>query len=32
MTIAPRRLYDALYSGFRWQIPEEFNFGALIDA
>ncbi len=30
--IAPRRLYDPLVAGFRWQVPEEFNFGALVDA
>jgi acetyl-CoA synthetase/medium-chain acyl-CoA synthetase len=30
--IAPRRLYAELVSSFRWDVPEEFNFGALIDA
>jgi len=30
--IAPRRSYQELLAGFRWQVPEEFNFGALIDA
>ena len=30
--IAPRRTYDELKNGFRWQVPEDFNFGALIDA
>lgn len=30
--IAPRRRYDDLVAAFRWQVPEEFNFGALIDA
>src|SRR5438874_13243571 len=30
--IAPRRTYDELKNGFRWLVPEEFNFGALIDA
>ncbi len=30
--IAPRRRYADLVAGFRWEVPEEFNFGALIDA
>ena len=30
--IAPRRPYQELAAEFRWQVPEEFNFGALIDA
>ncbi|TMB40319.1 MAG: acyl-CoA synthetase [Deltaproteobacteria bacterium] len=30
--IAPRRPYEQLAAEFRWQVPEEFNFGALIDA
>jgi acetyl-CoA synthetase/medium-chain acyl-CoA synthetase len=30
--IAPRRRYQDLAAEFRWQVPEEFNFGALIDA
>src|SRR5436309_1920557 len=30
--IAQRRRYQDLVDGFRWQIPEDFNFGALIDA
>src|SRR6185503_11117635 len=30
--IAPRRRYQDLIEAFRWQIPEDFNFGALIDA
>jgi acetyl-CoA synthetase/medium-chain acyl-CoA synthetase len=30
--IAPRRLYEELVAGFRWQVPAEFNFGALVDA
>jgi acetyl-CoA synthetase/medium-chain acyl-CoA synthetase len=30
--IAPRRLYPELVAGFRWEMPAEFNFGALIDA
>ncbi|HZP40658.1 MAG TPA: acyl--CoA ligase [Candidatus Binatia bacterium] len=30
--IKPTRLYDDLVAGFRWQVPEEFNFGALVDA
>jgi acyl-coenzyme A synthetase/AMP-(fatty) acid ligase len=30
--IAPRRRYDDLVRSFRWQVPEEFNFGALVDA
>src|SRR3989442_10708174 len=29
---APRRPYQELAAEFRWQVPEEFNFGALIDA
>jgi acetyl-CoA synthetase/medium-chain acyl-CoA synthetase len=32
VSIAPRRLYDALYAGFQWRVPDEFNFGALVDA
>ncbi len=30
--IAPRRRYQDLVDGFRWEVPEEFNFGALVDA
>jgi acyl-coenzyme A synthetase/AMP-(fatty) acid ligase len=30
--IAPGRLYKDLVAGFRWDVPEEFNFGALVDA
>src|SRR5437763_7119428 len=30
--IAPRRTYDELKNGFRWQVPEDLNFGALVDA
>jgi acyl-coenzyme A synthetase/AMP-(fatty) acid ligase len=30
--IAPARLYKDLVANFRWDVPEEFNFGALIDA
>ncbi len=30
--IAPRRRYQDLVTQFRWQVPEEFNFGALVDA
>jgi len=30
--IKPQRLYDDLVASFRWQVPEEFNFGALVDA
>ncbi len=30
--IAPARLYTDLVANFRWDVPEEFNFGALIDA
>src|SRR5262245_58565675 len=30
--IVPRRRYEDLASGFRWEVPGEFNFGALIDA
>ena len=30
--IAPGRLYKDLVANFRWDVPEEFNFGALIDA
>src|SRR5262245_3151644 len=30
--IVPRRRYDTLYGGFRWEVPAEFNFGALVDA
>ncbi len=30
--IAPGRLYKDLVAGFRWDVPAEFNFGALIDA
>jgi hypothetical protein len=30
--ITTRRRYDELHAGFRWAVPEEFNFGALIDA
>jgi acetyl-CoA synthetase/medium-chain acyl-CoA synthetase len=30
--IVPRRRYEDLVGGFRWEIPAEFNFGGLIDA
>jgi acetyl-CoA synthetase/medium-chain acyl-CoA synthetase len=30
--IAPARLYQDIVANFRWDVPEEFNFGALIDA
>ena len=30
--ITPQRRYQDLVAGFAWAIPEEFNFGALIDA
>jgi acyl-coenzyme A synthetase/AMP-(fatty) acid ligase len=30
--IAPGRRYEDLISAFSWQVPEEFNFGALVDA
>ena len=30
--ITVRRRYEDLVAEFRWQIPDEFNFGALIDA
>src|SRR5438552_16811077 len=30
--IAPRRTYDELKHGFRLQVSEVFNFGALVDA
>ena len=30
--ITPRRRYQDLVGQFRWAVPEEFNFGALIDA
>jgi len=30
--ITVRRRYEDLVAEFRWQLPEEFNFGALIDA
>ncbi len=30
--ITTRRSYEELVARFRWQLPEEFNFGALIDA
>jgi medium-chain acyl-CoA synthetase len=30
--ITPRRRYQDLVANFRWVVPEEFNFGALIDA
>jgi acetyl-CoA synthetase/medium-chain acyl-CoA synthetase len=30
--IVPRRRYEALVAEFRWEIPAEFNFGALVDA
>ena len=29
--IAPRRRWEDLVAGFRWDVPAEFNFGALID-
>jgi acetyl-CoA synthetase/medium-chain acyl-CoA synthetase len=30
--IAPRRRYEDLLASFHWRLPEEFNFGALVDA
>ena len=30
--ITVRRRWEDLVAGFRWSVPEEFNFGALIDA
>jgi medium-chain acyl-CoA synthetase len=30
--IAPGRRYEDLVGAFSWQVPEEFNFGALVDA
>jgi acyl-coenzyme A synthetase/AMP-(fatty) acid ligase len=30
--IAPARCWEDLTASFRWQVPEEFNFGALVDA
>ena len=30
--ITPRRRYEDLVRDFRWEVPAEFNFGALIDA
>ena len=30
--IAPKRRYPDLVARFQWAIPEEFNFGALVDA
>jgi len=30
--ITPKRRYEDLIAGFRWDVPAEFNFGALIDA
>jgi acetyl-CoA synthetase/medium-chain acyl-CoA synthetase len=30
--IAPARRWEDLVAGFEWRVPEEFNFGALIDA
>jgi acetyl-CoA synthetase/medium-chain acyl-CoA synthetase len=30
--IVPRRRYDELVRDFRWDVPGEFNFGALVDA
>jgi acetyl-CoA synthetase/medium-chain acyl-CoA synthetase len=30
--IAPGRRYEDLVAGFSWDVPEEFNFGALVDA
>jgi medium-chain acyl-CoA synthetase len=30
--ITPARRYDELVAGFRWTMPTEFNFGALVDA
>jgi acyl-coenzyme A synthetase/AMP-(fatty) acid ligase len=30
--ITVRRRYEELAGGFRWAVPEDFNFGALIDA
>jgi medium-chain acyl-CoA synthetase len=30
--IVPGRRYEDLVAGFSWQVPEEFNFGALVDA
>ena len=30
--IAPARRWEDLVAAFEWRVPEEFNFGALIDA
>ena len=30
--ITPKRRYEDLIADFRWDVPTEFNFGALIDA
>jgi len=30
--IAPARRWEELVAAFEWRVPEEFNFGALIDA
>ena len=30
--IAPERRWEDLVATFEWRVPEEFNFGALIDA
>ncbi len=30
--ITVRRRWEDLVGGFRWRVPEEFNFGALVDA
>jgi acetyl-CoA synthetase/medium-chain acyl-CoA synthetase len=30
--IVPRRRYEDLVAAFRWEVPGEFNFGALVDA
>ena len=30
--IAPHRRYEDLAASFRWAVPEDFNFGALVDA
>src|SRR3989454_1181336 len=32
VVITVSRRYTDLVSGFRWAVPEEFNFGALVDA
>jgi len=30
--IVPQRRYEDLVGGFRWDVPSEFNFGAIVDA